>query len=546
MLTPHTIYLLAPEIALLLTAVAIYVAGAFLPARGGWSWVAGGGVIVAALALWQTSGQTSHGGGVAIDLLACYVQWLALACGGLFVLLSACPSSQRESPEYVASLLVAVAGTMFVAAADSLVLLFVALELVSIPTYVLLYLGRRGAASQEAAAKYFFLSILASAILLYGFSFLYGAAGSLDLRVIHDRLAGPAAGPGGLGALAKIAGVLVFAGLGFKIAAVPFHFYAPDVYQGTTHANAALLSVVPKIAGFVALLRITAMALPPGELYAFAWRTALALSVLTMTFGNVMALWQDNLRRLLAYSSIAHAGYVLVALAVGLASGGGRAGDWSGLGAVLLYLAVYAAATIGAFAVLAHLGREDRQIDGVEELAGLGRTRPFSAALMGLFMFSLAGIPPLAGFFGKLAVFAGALSIGLAGEASPELRIWFIGLAVIGVLNAAVAAAYYLRIVGVMYFRLPLGTPRAEGGPGPLAAAVLCGLLVVAIGFYPGPLFRESDRAVETAQEAVTPPREGTEAAEHVLTEPATGAGVAHQTGTRENDSRVTELVAAK
>lgn len=506
MLSTETVFLLTPEIALVAVAVAIYVAGAFSQSREVWSWIAAGGVIVAALALWKSSGHEYEAwqGSLVLDGLAWYVRWLALASGGLLVLLTSRPLSGPGTPEYVASLLLAVAGVMLAASAGNLVLLFVGLELVSIPTYVLLYLPRRDAASQEATAKYFFLSVLSSAILLYGFSFLYGAAGSTDLRVIHERLAGPAAEPGGLGGLAKLAGVLIFAGLGFKIAAVPFHFYAPDVYQGTTNPNAGLLSVVPKIAGFVALVRLVALTMPVedesvGHLYAYTWRVAMALAVLTMTFGNVMALWQDNLRRLLAYSSIAHAGYMLIALAVALASGPGDSRGLSGLGALLLYLCVYIVATIGAFAALAYLGRRDRQVDGVEELAGLGRTRPLLAAMIGVFMFSLAGIPPLAGFWGKLYVFGSAFSIGVADGGAGSTGTWFIGLGVVGVLNAAIAAAYYLRIVAVMYFRLPLAAPRPGGGAGAWSATVLCAVLTVLIGVWPGPLFRESDRAGQSA-----------------------------------------------
>jgi NADH-quinone oxidoreductase subunit N len=173
-------------------------------------------------------------------------------------------------------------------------------------------------------------------------------------------------------------------------------------------------------------------------------------------------------------------------------------GAWSGIGAMGFSLVVYAAATIGAFAVLEHLGRADRQLDGVDELAGLAKTRPLAAALLALFMFSLAGVPPLAGFWGKLLLFAGALNVADAGGAS----WWFFGLALIGVLNAAVAAAYYLRIVAVMYFRTPLGTPRAEGGAGAWWAAIACALLVVAVGIYPRPLIREA-----TAWEQKTPPQ---------------------------------------
>ncbi len=269
--------------------------------------------------------------------------------------------------------------------------------------------------------------------------------------------------------------------------AVPF--LRPDVYQGTTYPNAALLSVIPKAAGFVALARILLAAMPGMEPY--AWRAAVVISVLTMTVGNVLALWQDDLRRLLAYSSIAHAGYMLIGLAVGLATGNAP-GAWNGLAALGFYLVSYAAATIGAFAVLEHLGRPERRIEGVEELAGLGRTRPLAAALLAVFLFSLTGVPPLAGFWGKLWLFGSALNVDGTSRRRGGLQPWFTGLAIVGVLNAAVAAAYYLRVVAVMYFRTPLATPRAEGGAGAWWAAVACGLAVVLIGLFPGPLMRET------------------------------------------------------
>jgi len=375
---------------------------------------------------------------------------------------------------------------MLAAGARDLVLIFVALELISIPTYILLYLGRRDSASQEAAAKYFFLSLLASAILLYGFSFLYGTTGTTQLT----STAAPA-----FPKLVKLALVLIVAGLGFKIAAVPFHFYAPDVFQGTTYANAALLSVVPKAAGLLVLVRIAVWAMPiPPLAETYAWRIALALAVLSMTFANVVALWQENLRRLLAYSAIAHSGYMLIALAVGLATAG-TPGQWDGVGALLFYLAVYAVASVGTFAACGYLGRDRQPLEAIDELAGLARTRPLSAALIAVFMFSLAGIPPLAGFWGKLAVFFSALMVDAGAAAEGSRQPWFVALAIIGVLNAAVAAAYYLRIVGVMYFRTPLATPKAEGGLGTRCAAVVCAILVVAVGLYPGPLMRASDAA---------------------------------------------------
>lgn len=485
-MTTQTVRLLTPEIVLIAVAVAIYLGGAFFDARRMWSWIAGGAVALAAVALGTQHGPAVAGGPLNLDSLAWHGRWLALGVGALFVLLAARPFTCEGTSEYVASLLLTVAGLMLVCGAGELVLLFVGLELISIPTYVLLYLGCRGATGQESTVKYFFLSILSSAILLYGFSFLYGVAGSTDLAAVRAILESNAAGYHVDMVFAKLALALIFAGLCFKIAAVPFHFYAPDVYQGTTHPNAALLSVVPKAAGLVAMVRVLVVAMPGMEPY--SWRVVLVVSVLTMTLGNVLALWQDNLRRLLAYSSIAHAGYMLIGLAVALATGNAP-GDWNGVTAVGFYLTVYAAATIGAFAVLEYLGRPERRVDGVEELAGLGRTRPLAAAMLAVFMFSLAGVPPLAGFWGKFLLFGSALSV------EGGAWLWFTGLAIIGVLNAAVAAAYYLRIVAVMYFRTPLATPRAEGGAGAWWAAVACVVLVVAIGVYPGPLMREADDA---------------------------------------------------
>ena len=501
----ETLALLTPEIVLAATAVLVYVGGAFVDARSTFSWIAAGGIIVAAAALWTTTAAAAPGGPVAADQLAYYGRWLALAVGILFVLMTSRGLSTPGTSEYVGSLLLVTVGMMLVAGASELVLLFLALELVSIPTYILLYLGRRDAASQEAAAKYFFLSILASALLLYGFSFLYGAAGSTDLGAIAAVLR--ADDPGFFDPRAKVALVLIFAALAFKIAAVPFHFYAPDVYQGTTNPNAGLLAVVPKIAGVLALLRLVVIAMPEPGLEVCAWRIAMVLAVLTMTLGNVMALWQDNIRRLLAYSSIAHAGYMLVGLSVGLytrnfAAGPDAPASFNGIGAMLFYLCVYALGSIGAFSVLVYLGRDDKQIDGVDELAGLGRTCPIAAAAMAVFMFSLAGIPPLAGFWGKFTIFASALTVDISGVPGTYVRPWFVGLAVIGMLNAAIAAAYYLRVIGVMYFRLPLATPKIRPDAGARFTMVFCALLTIAVGFFPAPLIRESDEASPTAAAA--------------------------------------------
>jgi NADH-quinone oxidoreductase subunit N len=518
-MTTLTVQMLMPEIVLIAVAVAIYLGGAFSAARWAWSWLAAAGIAVAAVALWAQHGPATAGGPLLLDGLAWRGRWFALGFGLLFVLLGSRPAPLGAA-EYAGSLLLTVAGLMLVFDAGNLVLLFVALELISIPTYVLLYLGRGDAQGQESTAKYFFLSVLSSAIVLYGFSFLYGVGGSTQLAALRAALADPAA-PTALRAFSKVAVAFMLGGLCFRITAVPFHFYAPDVYQGTSYPNAALLSVIPKAAGFVVLVRLLLVAMPGMEFY--AWRAAAVIAVLSMTTGNVLALWQDDLRRLLAYSSIAHAGYMLMGLAVALATGN-ASGSWNGLAALGFYLVVYAAATLGAFAVLEHLGRPPRRLEGVEELAGLGRTRPLAAALMAVFLLSLTGVPLLGGFWGKFWVFGSALNVEGA-DAAGSMQPWFTALAILGVLNAAVGAAYYLRVVAVMYFRTPLATPQAQGGRGPWWAAVACGLVVLLIGFFPGPLMRETNQLsgqLATASAADRP----AEAQKKPPPQPAPGSGV--------------------
>ncbi len=479
---------LSAEIVLVLAALAIYMGGAFSTSQKAWAPIAFGGLVLAALSLVSCGGSSrylEHAASLRVspviaDSLATYGRWLALALGAVMLLMAWRPLDTGGTPEYLGSLLLIIAGLMLVASAGNLVLLFVGLELISIPTYILLSLGRRDPAGQEAAAKYFYLSVLTSAILLYGLSFLYGATGTMQLTKFHRAFTG-------FDILGTIAMVLIVAGLCFRVTAVPFHFYAPDVYQGTIQANAALLSAVPKAAGLVVFVRLIVLVGIP-DTGPFSWKVFLILSVLTMTLGNALALWQENLRRLFAYSSIANAGYMLIGLAVGSVPGAAH-GYLDGVGAMFFYLCVYAAATLGAFAVFAYLGRNRQQVETVEELAGLGRTQPAMAAALAVCLFSLAGVPPVAGLWGKLWLFGSALNVRSSSD-SPSLRTWFTVLAVIGVLNAAVAAYYYLRIVSLMYFRAPLSTHRAEGGRGAYLAALLCGLAVLVVGFYPPPLMK--------------------------------------------------------
>jgi NADH-quinone oxidoreductase subunit N len=510
-----TLYLLLPEMLLVAAATIIYLMGAFYPRMFRPNVVAAGAILIAAaVAIYQDVRTVPlHSLGAAIngpivnDYFGHVARWAILLFGLLFVMMSSSSKTIRPAAEYVGSLLLIIAGLMLVATGYDLVLLFLGLELVSIPTYVVLYLGRHDASGQEATAKYFFLSILSSALLLYGFSFLYGLAGSTRLDHLHAQLTSLPHLSDATAAmylkLAPLAMLLVFAGLGFRMTAVPFHFYAPDVYQGTCHPNAGLLSTLPKIAGLLALVRIVVASMPGAELQGLGWRIALVMSVLTMTLGNVLALWQDNIRRLLAYSSIAHGGYMLIGVAVGLATAASGepsvSPEINGIGSALFYLAVYCLATIGAFAALNYLGSQDRQVDGVDELTGLGRTRPLAALALAVSMFSLAGVPPLAGFWGKFTLFTGALEVGGA------LRPWFVALAVIGVLNAAIAMAYYLRIIATMYFRAPVTTVKAEGGPGTWLAMVASTVLVLAAGICPGPAMTAADQAGRTVQRPDAP-----------------------------------------
>ncbi len=506
-MTNETVYLLIPQLVLILMGTIVYLGGAFLPARRGWSWFAAASVLLAGVALYEQGGSAAGqvaldrgllSGPLVVDHFSFALSWAILAVALVFVPLAARWSEQGESSEFMGSLLMIVAGLLLLASAGDLILFFVALELVSIPTYVILYLGP-GRESLEAGTKYFFLSILSSALLLYGFSFLYGAAGSTNLHAIELALSvtGDQA-PASL-AFAPLALILIFAGLGFRLTAVPFHFYAPDVYQGTANPNAGLLAVVPKIAGLVALVRIAFMAMPGLE--SLGWQLALALAMVTMTLGNLLALWQNNVRRLLAYSSIAHAGYMLIGLAVGfaVAAGASEATNLDGVGATLFYLLVYSAATAGAFAALTYLSSKRRALNTVDELAGLSTTYPKTAAALAVFMFSLTGLPPLAGFWGKFSLFTGALGVDAKNPQAEGLWPWFVALAIVGALNAAISAAYYLRIVGVMYFRPSLSRPESSGASAGWAMAA-CVLAVLGIGCFPGTLVEHATRASRAAQ----------------------------------------------
>jgi NADH-quinone oxidoreductase subunit N len=260
--------------------------------------------------------------------------------------------------------------------------------------------------------------------------------------------------------------------------------------------------VAPKLAGFFILARIVTLALPGVE--AQAWRLVALLAAVTMTWGNVVALWQDNLRRLLAYSSIAHAGYMLIGLAMSLAAVSGQTtGGFDPLASVFFYLAIYSIASVGLLAAITYLGTPGNEVNNVDELAGLAKTQPLVALAMAVFLFSMAGIPPLAGFWGKLMLFGSAADVALSGDWATNFEARWSGiLAIIGVLNAAIAAAYYLRIIGAMYFRDPVGRPAVQGGSGAGWATLVAAVLVIGIGCFPGKVRTEVSKASQSAHAA--------------------------------------------
>lgn len=507
--------LIVPEIILLAAACFLFLGGTVRTDRRLWAGFALASLAVAGLALMLTSGKGEFplqalekaayfSSPLYLDDLALFIKIIALVAGAVLVLLSWNEVPDRQAAEYHGCLLLIVTGLCLTGTANELVTLFLALELISIPTYILLYLPRHDSAAQEAAMKYFLLSIFSSGLLLFGFSYLYGITGTTNIPALIDGLTrgqNEAVVRGqttGMPGVAQLALVMVVAGLGFKITAVPFHFYAPDVYQGTPTPGAALLAFVPKVAGFVALVRVLGFSqagtggivLPLGDqVPILLW----ILAAVTMTLGNIMALLQDNLKRLLAYSSVAHAGYMLIGLAVApylvSANSGLKVG---GIEAVLFYLVAYGAMTVGAFAVIAYLDTPRQPVENVDDLAGLSTSHPGVALMMTLFLFSLIGIPLTAGFAGKLMLFWGAMAVPQSEHA--RLFRW---LAVIGVVNAAIGGWYYLRIIAAMYLRTPVKPLEKPGAWPGLATLWICAALTLVLGIYPEPLVEGARLAVD-------------------------------------------------
>lgn len=405
---------------------------------------------------------------------------LLLFSSFMAVLIASAQASLRDAPagEYFGLILFATSGMMLMAATQNLLMVFVGLEVFSLSLYVLAGFTRTDLRGNEAALKYFLLGSFASGFLLYGMALIYGATGSMDLMDIARRLVSHEAARGpvflvGLG--------FVVVGLGFKVAAVPFNMWTPDVYEGAPTAVTAFMSVGPKLAAFAAFFRIfLALGKHAGpDIETVLW----VLAALTMVVGNVVAIWQSSVKRMLAYSSIAHAGYLLVALVA--AHGGGPAAT----GSFLFYMLVYTLMNMGAFCVVVVSGADGEERTQIEDYAGMGYTRPVLGAVMALFMLSLAGLPPTGGFVAKFYIFSAAIEAG------------YVWLTVIAVLSSVVSVFFYLRLVVVMYMQEAEEEAAApaieEGGFSyALTALSLASFGVLNLGIFPSVFLEFARRAL--------------------------------------------------
>ncbi len=399
--------------------------------------------------------------------------------------------------EFLAFFLLSLIGVMLCVTASDLIWLFLALELTSLPTYVMVATSRRKRIAHEAAVKYFYLGALAAAVFLYGFAMLYGATGSMHLHEIREAFLQQQATNGHINLLGIIGLVLAIVGIFFKIAAFPMHFYTADVYDGASTQMSAFLAFVPKTAGFVVimLLLCTVYGLrdSTGVSANEAWPNAIHLiiwlvAILTMTIGNTLALLQTRTKRILAYSSIAHSGYMLIGILAGPMAGGEAGLANNGFAAILFYLLAYGITNVGSFLVLGCLQRnaEGDELESLDDLRGIARNHPYLAGVLALCSLSLLGLPPLLGFFGKLYLFEAGIS---AGE---------IGIVIVAGLNSAISAWYYLKIAGLPWLAKPTSTTsQFETSPfvGRRIAAVLSGCGVIVLIILASPIITASHRA---------------------------------------------------
>ena len=427
--------LILPELILVLGAMALLMTGVFTGERAyrGITWLAVAVIIAAGIANSATTEfrTTLFGDRFVVDSFGHYMKWLVFIGSALALIMSA-DYNRREGiakPEYPVLILFATLGMSMMVSANDLLSLYVGLELQSLSLYVIAAFNRDSARSSEAGLKYFVLGALSSGMLLYGCSMIYGFAGSTNFETLAGLFSHNAASPG-IGMVIGL--VFLIAGLAFKVSAVPFHMWTPDVYEGAPTPVTAFFAVAPKIAAIALFVRV--MVGPFADLFQQWQQIVIFIAILSMFVGSLAAIWQTNIKRLLAYSSIGHVGFVLVGLAAGTAEG---------IRGVAIYMTIYLAMTAGTFCCVLAMRQRGRMLENIEDLSGLSRTSPLLALALAIFMFSMAGIPPLAGFFGKFYVFLAAIDAGLY------------LLAVIAVLTSVVAAFYYLRIVKIMYFDEP-------------------------------------------------------------------------------------------
>ena len=477
----QTLWLLSPELVLLLAGLLILGLDAIRPHQEEKRWLpyaalAGlAGALIATITLW---GCNTRGLFVlSCDPFALVVKMVALVAMGLVILASDVyiRARSRYQGEFYALLLFSTLTICLLGGATNLIMIFLAFDFLSITSYILTGYLRDDRRSTEAAIKYFLYGAALSAVMLYGMSWFYGATGSTDLSGIATALM---EAENTLRPIVLPALILMAAGFAFKIGAVPFHQWAPDAYEGAPTPVTAFLSVGPKIAGFAIITRVLLTALPMDLAnLATDWRTLLmAISALTMTVGNLVALWQQNIKRLLAYSSIAQAGYILIGVV---------AASPRGVTAVLLYLTAYTLTNLGAFAAVIAFSNQTGS-DAIEDYAGLSKRAPALALVLIVCLLSLGGIPPTAGFIGKLYLFSAAIEEGL---------LW---LAIVGVINSVISLSYYWKIIRAMYL-IPARTGERLATSPALAVALgvtVAGVLIV--GAFPGPLLALIQAAAPT------------------------------------------------
>jgi len=519
---PLSAYLgaLLPEFILLVGACLALLVGSAPAQRlaSGSRWSAPGAValiavIVALGVTWladQPVADAVHIRGLLLSPMTGYVRLGGLFVGVLIVLCNLHVPAARERAEYFAMILLSLLGLLLTASANDLLVLFFAIELVSVPTYVLISLSREDRRASEAAIKYFFLGAFAAAMMVYGFSFLYGALGGHTTMIAGGEFSGisaAAVGEAGRGNLVTLGLLLALAGVFFKVAAVPFHVYAADVYEGAASPVTGLLGFLPKFAGFVAAAKLLAVfGWDAANFHAVYW-VLWIVAALTMTIGNTLALLQRNVKRILAYSSIAHSGYMLVGLLVGPAlaeaagAGGGPMRD--GLAALLFYIVVYGAMNLGAFAVLSAVASRGEPVEELRDLEGLSVRHPGLSLALAVCVFSLMGFPPTAGLLGKVYIFSSAFSAGDSHPFATSLVV----IAVIGVINSAIGAAYYLRIVAVCYNQAPAvdSETRPIGDTALRWGLAACAAMMLVLFVRPM-LLTNGARAAAIATSSASPP----------------------------------------